>query len=77
VARIRDVLQARPRGSAPRVRFEAELEDHLSEQYATKTLQTAIEWGRYAELYEYDADSRSLLLERAETAPTPPPSSPR
>lgn len=68
VAHIRGVLNARPQGRAPRVRFEAELEDHLSEQYARETLDTAIEWGRYAEVYEYDDDSQSLLLEQPETS---------
>jgi NitT/TauT family transport system ATP-binding protein len=71
VAHIRDVLRARPNGRAPRVRFEAELEDHLTAQYARETLDVAIEWGRYAELYEYDDVARELLLEQSETAPTP------
>jgi len=62
VAHIRSVLQARPNGRAPRVRFEAELEDHLTEQYARETLDVAIEWGRYAELYEYDDVSESLVI---------------
>lgn len=63
VAHIRSVLLARPNGRAPRVRFEAELEDHLSEHYARETLDVAIEWGRYAELYEYDDVSQSLVLD--------------
>ena len=67
VAHIRGVLQTRPQGRAPRVRFEAELEDHLSEQYARETLDAAIEWGRYAEVYEYDDDAQSLLLEEPQT----------
>ncbi len=71
VAHIRDVLRARPNGRAPRVRFETELEDHLTEQYARETLDVAIEWGRYAELYEYDDVARELLLEQPETAPPP------
>ncbi|KAA0214567.1 MAG: ATP-binding cassette domain-containing protein [Lautropia sp.] len=62
VAHIRSVLQARPNGRAPRVRFETELEDHLTEQYARETLDVAIDWGRYAELYEYDDVSESLVL---------------
>jgi NitT/TauT family transport system ATP-binding protein len=69
IAHIRDVLHARPNGRAPRVRFEAELEDHLSEKYARETLDAAIEWGRYAEIYEYDDVSRELLLEQPQTAP--------
>ncbi len=67
VAHIRNVLQARPQGRAPRLRFEAELEDHLSQQHARETLNTAIEWGRYAEVYEYDDDSQCLLLEQPQT----------
>ncbi len=71
VAHIRGVLHARPQGRAPRVRFEAELEDQMSEQYARETLDAAIEWGRYAEVYEYDDDSQSLLLEQPDTASAP------
>ena len=68
IAHIRDVLHARPNGRAPRLRFETELEDYLTEQYARETLDAAIEWGRYAELYEYDDVSRELLLEQPQTA---------
>ena len=71
IAHIRDVLHARPNGRAPRLRFQAELEDHLSAQYAQETLDAAIEWGRYAELYEYDDVSRVLLLEQPQTAAPP------
>lgn len=69
IAHILGVLQARPNGRAPRVRFEAELEDHLSENVALETLDVAIEWGRYAEVYEYDDASQWLLLEQPQTAP--------
>lgn len=72
IAHIAGVLQARPNGRAPRVRFEAELEDHLTEQIALETLDAAIEWGRYAEVYEYDDTSQSLLLEQPHTAPVHP-----
>ncbi len=68
IAHIRDVLHARPSGRAPRLRFETELEDHLTGQYARETLDAAIEWGRYAELYEYDDVARELLLEQPQTA---------
>lgn len=63
VAHIRGVLAARPNQQAPRVRFEAELEDHLSEQYARETLNAAIEWGRYAELFAYDDQTGRFSLE--------------
>lgn len=63
VAHIQDVLNTRPDRQAPRVRFEAELQDHLSEQYARETLNTAIEWGRYAELFAYDDQPERFSLE--------------
>ena len=73
VAHIRDVLQTRPEGRAPRIRFEAPLEDHLAAQHARETLDAAIEWGRYAELFEYDDAVRELVLEHpAMVAPLAP-----
>ncbi len=67
VAHIRGVLSTRPNRQAPRVRFEAELEDYLSEQYARETLNTAIDWGRYAELFAYDDQSEWFSLEDVTT----------
>lgn len=63
VAHIRDVLSRRPQQLAPRIRFEAELQDHLSDEYAHETLNTAIEWGRYAELFAYDDHRERFSLE--------------
>lgn len=60
---IRRVLEERPNRRAPRVRFETELEDHLSKEYADETLDTAINWGRYAELFAYDDQSEWFSLE--------------
>jgi len=58
VAHIRHVLEEREGHSAPRVRFESELEDHLSETDAEMTLKTVIGWGRYAEIFSYDDANR-------------------
>ena len=60
---IRRVLEERPNRRAPRVRFETELEDHLSEDYAKETLDTIVNWGRYAELFAYDDQSEWFSLE--------------
>jgi NitT/TauT family transport system ATP-binding protein len=71
-AHISDVLSKREGHSAPRRRFQDELEDHLSHPAADRTLQTIINWGRYAELFTYDSRSRnfinSKLLAAAEAA---------
>jgi NitT/TauT family transport system ATP-binding protein len=62
-AHIRHVLDERPGHRAPRLRFETELEDHLSEEDATVTLRALTSWGRYAELFSYDDDSETFSLE--------------
>ena len=35
-------------------------------EHAKKALQTAIDWGRYAELFAYDYDSGEFYLEEAQ-----------
>ncbi|MEA2781242.1 MAG: NitT/TauT family transport system ATP-binding protein [Rhodospirillaceae bacterium] len=62
-AHIRRVLDERPGHRAPRVRFEAELEDQLSEEDAAETLQTVISWGRFAELFSYDDQAEVFSLD--------------
>lgn len=52
---------AEPAGAARALRGGTE--DHLSEQYARETLNAAIEWGRYAELFAYDDQSEWFSLE--------------
>jgi NitT/TauT family transport system ATP-binding protein len=63
-AHIRRVLLERENHLAPRVRFESELEDHLSPSDAEQTLRTVIGWGRYAELFTYDDTTRTFSLFR-------------
>jgi NitT/TauT family transport system ATP-binding protein len=38
------------------------LEEHFSEDEASRQLNTAIHWGRYAEILDYDADEGKLFL---------------
>ncbi|HTT77209.1 MAG TPA: nitrate/sulfonate/bicarbonate ABC transporter ATP-binding protein [Candidatus Binataceae bacterium] len=65
-AHIRHVLNDREGHLAPRVRFESELEDHLNPSDAEKTLRAVIGWGRYAELFTYDDESRTFKLNAAD-----------
>ena len=53
-ARILDVLREREGRRAPRARFALELQDHLNAADAEASLRTAIDWGRYAGLFNYD-----------------------
>jgi len=65
-ARIRKVLDERPGHHAPRVRFEQELEDFLSDNAATKTLDAVIDWGRYAEIFSYNDQTGIFSLQDVE-----------
>jgi NitT/TauT family transport system ATP-binding protein len=61
---IRRVLDQREGHTAPRVRFESELEDHLGPSDAEQTLRTIIGWARYAEAFAYDDASRTFSSEK-------------
>ena len=61
-AHICRVLREREARRAPRVRFEVELEDHLTHQDAENTLRAVTAWGRYAELFGYDDETRTFAL---------------
>ncbi|AJC14934.1 MULTISPECIES: ABC transporter ATP-binding protein [Pandoraea] len=67
-AKIRAVLQERRGQRAPRVRFEQELEDSMSDDLAQETLDTAINWGRYAEIFSYNDHTETFSLEDVEGA---------
>jgi len=62
-ARIKRVLDERPSHRAPATRFRDELEDHMSEDYAERTLRTVINLGRYGELFAYDENAQAFSLE--------------
>jgi NitT/TauT family transport system ATP-binding protein len=64
-AHIRRILDEREDHSAPRVRFESELEDHLSPNDAEETLRTVTNWARYAEAFAYDDESRTFSSNHA------------
>ncbi len=66
-AHIRQVLDEREEHRAPRERFDFELQDHLNRGDADQTLQTAIEWGRYAEIFTYDDRTKTFSIQRADT----------
>ena len=62
-ARIKMVLDERPSHAARASRFLEELEDHMSDEYAERTLRSVVNWGRYGELFAYDEASETLSLE--------------
>jgi NitT/TauT family transport system ATP-binding protein len=63
---IKRVLDERPSHRAPASRFREELEDYMSEDYADTTLRTAINLGRYGELFAYDENAQTFSYENPE-----------
>jgi NitT/TauT family transport system ATP-binding protein len=63
---IRTVLDERPNHSAEADRFRRELEACMSPSYAQQTLRTAIDWSRYAELFDFDEEADLLKLDEDE-----------
>ena len=63
VTAIRQVLDERWNHRARAERFRDELEDHMSPDYARRTLQTVIGWGRYAELFDFDEEADQFFLD--------------
>jgi NitT/TauT family transport system ATP-binding protein len=76
VAHIWTVLSKREERQAPRSRFLDELEDHLSGDVADATLNAAIAWGRYAELFTYSSRSKTFANPRPSSV-TPASSEPQ
>jgi NitT/TauT family transport system ATP-binding protein len=66
IGHILRVLATRTDHRAPLERFQRELEDYMSEEDAEATLATAIDWGRYAEIFEYDYSARVFSSESLE-----------
>jgi len=57
--------------------FRDILDKHFSEDEAQRQFETALHWGRYSEIFDYDSDSGRLFLpESTAEAGTPSPLSP-
>jgi NitT/TauT family transport system ATP-binding protein len=61
-ALIKKVLDERPGHRAPRVRFEQELEDFLTDGAAEETLDALVDWGRYGEIFSYNDKTEIFSL---------------
>jgi NitT/TauT family transport system ATP-binding protein len=53
-------LQAKADGTMPLEFFHDLLDEHFSEAEVRRQLDTAIQWGRYAELFDYDSVTERL-----------------
>jgi NitT/TauT family transport system ATP-binding protein len=71
VALIREIAPRLDEAEEHRIREEPllrELERWFSPEEARRQLDTAIDWGRYAELFAYDDDTGEFFLEQAPVA---------
>lgn len=60
---ICQALQQKPGHALVEDKFLSTLNEYLSEEAAEDALKTVIDWGRYAELFAYDYNTRTLSLE--------------
>jgi len=58
---IHNALRAKSDSTLPVEFFRNILDERFSAQEAPRQLETAIEWGRYAEIFDYDSASERLL----------------
>jgi NitT/TauT family transport system ATP-binding protein len=63
VAHIKHVLDERPSHRAQLIRFKDELEDKMTPEDAETTLQTVINWARYAEVLAFDGETGTVSLD--------------
>src|ERR1700751_5551811 len=59
---MQQALKSKTNRTLPAEFFQDLLDEHFSEDEARRQLETAIQWGRYAELFDYDAASGKLTL---------------
>jgi len=75
IALIRQIthsLEARADHTLPDGVFEDLLDEHFSEEEAKAQLETAINWGRYAELFDHDNDTSQFFLPEEAPADSQP-----
>jgi NitT/TauT family transport system ATP-binding protein len=62
---MEQALKAKTNRTLPAEFFQDLLDEHFSEDEARRQLETAIQWGRYAEIFDYDAATGKLTLTEA------------
>lgn len=65
IKQILQVLQSTAKHRMSEVFFTEILENHFTPDEAWNQLETAIDWGRYAEIFAYDYDTGELYLEES------------
>ncbi len=74
IAQIAKVLGQKSNGRMNREFFVDAMEQSWGAEEAERQVDTLIDWGRYAEIFAYDQESRQLYLEEEEARPQAGPS---
>jgi NitT/TauT family transport system ATP-binding protein len=62
VRQIRRALESKSNHTLPDEFFHDTLDEHFTEQETVQQLETAINWGRYAGLFDYDASTKKFVI---------------
>jgi NitT/TauT family transport system ATP-binding protein len=65
LAQMQSALRAKSNRTLSDEFFHDLLDEHFSEEESRRQLETAIQWGRYAEIFDYDAATGKLTLTEA------------
>lgn len=68
IQQIRNALERKSDRAVPLEFFRDVLDEHLSQEDAQRQIDTALNWGRYAEIFTYDAQTDRLRLDEASSA---------
>ena len=63
---IRRALEAKSDHTVPEDFFLDTLDEQFSEEECQRQMETAVTWGRYAELFDFDAARRRFVMPEAE-----------
>jgi NitT/TauT family transport system ATP-binding protein len=73
---IDTVLHAKTDHSIPEEFFYDILDEHFSQDEVERQFETAMNWGRYAEIFDFDRASHRLILAEPVSEPHPPTTTP-
>ena len=65
IQQMRNALERKSDRAIPLEFFRDVLDEHFPQDEAQRQVETALNWGRYAELFSYDSESDRLLLDEA------------
>jgi NitT/TauT family transport system ATP-binding protein len=71
IRQIKRSLEAKANRSLDEEFFHDMLEEHFSEEETERQLETAIHWGRYAEMFDYDATTARFYIPQESQDVTP------